>query len=55
MRVTSRLYLWLGSALTACLAVGFLLGNAVPSGYGEQEIAQLLFSDLAFSSIGATQ
>jgi hypothetical protein len=51
LKVGSRFYAWAGGGLAACLAAGFIIGHAVPAGYGDQEIAQLLFSDLAFSAL----
>jgi hypothetical protein len=50
LRAGSRFYVWTGGGLTACLAAGFIIGQAVPLGSGEQEIAQLLFSDIALSA-----
>jgi hypothetical protein len=57
LKVGSRFYAWTGGGLAACLAAGFIIGHAVPAGYGDQEIAELLFSDLAFSAFatGAEQ
>ncbi len=51
-RVGSRFYAWAGGGLAACLAAGFMIGQALPASSGEQEIAQLLFSDIAFSATG---
>jgi hypothetical protein len=51
LKVGSRFYAWAGGGLAACLAAGFIIGHAVPAGYGDQEIAQLLFTDLAFSAL----
>lgn len=51
-RVGSRFYAWAGGGLAACLAAGFLIGQAIPASSGDQEIAQLLFSDIAFGAAG---
>lgn len=53
VRAGSRFYAWAGGGLTACLAAGFIIGHAVPASDGDQAIAELLFSDLAFNALAA--